>query len=311
MGVPGAILLGPQRYEPTLREAEGRIQAEGPCALITAGWQDRENDDKDIRQQLTGEVRNLRLHARSDAAFHEDRELFLAHRAKQDRLRKLQEIYRLRLDHLIDSHQELCRFQAPADLLEPAKDGLVQAIRDLELEHLVRIREIHAEFEDQWKPLERQAVARQIREIEDAVRECPVIVVAGGNVAVLLNRMRLFDIGRWVEGKWIIAWSAGAMAISERLVLFHDNPPQGTGHAELFDAGAGICTGLIPLPHARSRLRLDDKLRVSLLAQRFAPDLCMTLDDGSMLEWRDGRWTSAEHVQVLRRDGRVTPAVER
>jgi hypothetical protein len=47
-------------------------------------------------------------------------------------------------------------------------------------------------------------------------------------VAVLVNRLRLFGLGDLVADKTVFAWSAGAMAVSERVVLFHDDPPQGT-----------------------------------------------------------------------------------
>ena len=44
-----------------------------------------------------------------------------------------------------------------------------------------------------------------------------------------------------------------------------------------FDAGLGLCRGLLALPDARRRLRLEDPARVALLARRFAPDLCAAL----------------------------------
>ena len=38
---------------------------------------------------------------------------------------------------------------------------------------------------------------------------------------------------------------------------------------------------MVALPDARRRLRLDDALRVGLLARRFAPAVCLGLDDGA------------------------------
>jgi hypothetical protein len=69
------------------------------------------------------------------------------------------------------------------------------------------------------------------------------------------------------------------MAISERVLLFHDHPPQGAGNAEIFEAGLGLVRGAVFLPHASSRLALDDRTRVALLARRLSPAACLTLDD--------------------------------
>ena len=51
--------------------------------------------------------------------------------------------------------------------------------------------------------------------------------------------------------------SAGAMALSERIVLFHHHAPQGRRDAELLDAGLGIVRRRILLPHADNDLGAD------------------------------------------------------
>ena len=93
------------------------------------------------------------------------------------------------------------------------------------------------------------------------------------------------------------------MAVSERVILFHDAPPHGPGNAEVLDAGLGLAAGVVPLPHAHRRLRLDDAERVSLMARRFAPASCNALDDGATLVRRDGRWVLAPGVRRLTEDG--------
>ena len=45
----------------------------------------------------------------------------------------------------------------------------------------------------------------------------------------------------------------------------------------------------MPLPHARRRLRVDDPIRMSVLARRFAPARCLVLDDGTRVPLDDGR----------------------
>jgi hypothetical protein len=91
----------------------------------------------------------------------------------------------------------------------------------------------------------------------------------------------------------IFAWSAGAMVLGERVVLFHDHPPQGEGFAEVLESGLGLYRGLIPLPHSRRRLRLSDRVRVSLLARRFPGFRCLAMDEGSRIHWDGVRWSGA------------------
>jgi len=92
------------------------------------------------------------------------------------------------------------------------------------------------------------------------------------------------------------------MALTERVVLFHDSPPQGAGDAELLDFGLGIAPGVVVLPHARKRLRLDDPVRVSLLARRFRPAACVPLDGGDDIERIDGSWRLGR-ARTLAADG--------
>jgi hypothetical protein len=46
------------------------------------------------------------------------------------------------------------------------------------------------------------------------------LVIAGGHVASLHNRLELFDVLGLAAGKPIVAWAAGAMVLTERIVLF-------------------------------------------------------------------------------------------
>jgi peptidase E len=129
------------------------------------------------------------------------------------------------------------------------------------------------------------------------------VLVAGGHVAVLLNRLRLFGFAELARGKPIIAWSAGAMALSDRVVLFHDRPPQGAAHAEILEGGLGLIPGVVALPHAHRRLALEDPERVREFAQRFAPARCLTLEHGSLVRWHAGRVAEARDVKRLARSG--------
>ena len=130
-------------------------------------------------------------------------------------------------------------------------------------------------------------------------------------MAVLLNRMRLFQLTEELAKKPLIAWSAGAMALSERVVLFHDHAPQGRRDAELLDTGLGIVRQRILLPHARTRLDWKNTRRMALLSRRFAPAACCTLDSGSLLKFEDDRLVDAHgSVQITSKGRRqaVTPS---
>ena len=304
------LTLGPQFRAPNLREALGRASLGGPVVAITAGWQEREAELGALEEHLGQRVRDLRLYERAEAVFAQDGELQAAYRSRQNDLRQLQDLYRVRLDHAKAAAREL--FQAPDDsaLVRKARRSAIAALRRLDAEHLREIRALHGRFEVTWGAGQRPILARQLADLEQLITAAAVVCIAGGHVAVLLNRLRLFGLGRALRTRPIVAWSAGAMALAERVVLFHDHPPQGAGNAELFEAGLGLLPGAVLLPHARTRLALSDRERVALLAARFAPAHCCTLDDGDLLQWHRGRLTAAVGARRLARTGESVPALE-
>lgn len=300
-------LLGPQRFLPTLGRAVRAAGVEGTLASVTAGWQEREAEDLELHEHLEERTSNLMLYARSEEVFERDPDLFRAHRERQERLRSMQELYRLRLAHLKRAARELAAREGDPELLEPELEAAIAALRELDAHHLARIRAVNDAFDAAWRPLERPAVARHVAEIERALAGAEALAVAGGHVAILLNRLRLFGIDRLLGSRRVFAWSAGAMAVSERVVLFHDSPPQGQGNAEVLEAGLGWSVGVVALPHARRRLALDDPLRVALFARRFAPAHCLVLDDGSQVVLGEAGIRADSGVRRLTVDGRLAP----
>ncbi len=93
------------------------------------------------------------------------------------------------------------------------------------------------------------------------------------------------------------------MAISERVVLFHDDPPQGPGVSEVLDEGIGLVPGVVVFPEPEQRLHLNDAGRTGLLARRFAPALCLGFPPRSRVIVRGARLSSPQGVICLRRDG--------
>ncbi len=271
-------LLGPQRLQPIVAEILETLAPEGPLAVVTAGWQEREAEVDELAEHVRRPVTNLRLHARAEEVFLARPDVFEAHRARQNRLQELQRLYRLRLGHAVAAARELLGRDGDPAMIEPERDAALEALRTLDDHHMARVAEIHHDFEHQHGARVRKALAGHRREIRAVLRRTSALAIAGGHVAVLLNRLRLFGIAGMVEELPIVAWSAGAMTLAERVVLFHDRPPQGAGHAELLDLGLGLAPGLVPLPHARARLRLEDQARVALLARRLAPAVPIALD---------------------------------
>ena len=122
-------------------------------------------------------------------------------------------------------------------------------------------------------------------------------------MAILLDVLRLFDFPTLLSGRALACWSAGAMALSERVVLFHDSPPQGGGSAEVLETGLALVPGLLPLPHARDRLKLDDAERVALFALRFRPLLCTPFDEGDVALWDGARWRAQNGTRRMSDEG--------
>jgi len=311
--MPPVVLLGPQRFARTLGEAVREAGLSGPLALVTAGWQEREGEDGELREHLERagtRTENLRLWERCEALLATDPELAAAHRERQERLRALQEVYALRLAHAKAAARELFAREGPPALLEPERRHAIEAVRALDEHHLRRVRELRREMEESHRPRRRPAVAREIAAVRREVERAAGVAIAGGHVAVLLNRLRLLGLDRMLRDRPLFAWSAGAMAVAERVVLFHDFPPQGAGDAELLDAGLGLCRGVVPLPHARRRLRLADPVRVALLARRLAPAAVLALDDGARVTTGEEGWRARGGVAQLTAEGAVVPLEE-
>ncbi|MFO0672612.1 MAG: Type 1 glutamine amidotransferase-like domain-containing protein [Polyangiaceae bacterium] len=306
------VLLGAQRVNPSLGEAVSALGISGKIAIVSAGWQERESEDEELVQHLDGRAVNLKLHARADDVFRGDPELGAAYRARQQQLHQRQDFYRVRLEHALDAdHTIRARRPSPA-LLEEESEVSNAAIRGLDDRHLARCLELHRDFDAKWNVGERPVVARHRREVAELVAGTDAIAIAGGHVATLINRLTLFGIADLVGTRALFAWSGGAMVVTERIVLFHDDPPQGPGASEVLDAGLGLVPGVVALPAPEQRLRYDQKERVSGMVRRFAPAACLALPARSYVTWQDGRATAASGVIELLADGSNAPlTVER
>lgn len=279
---PGVVLLGPQR-QPTLDEVVQSLDLEGPYATITAGWQEREPDDEELDALLDGQSINLNLYGRWLDVLERDPEYALADRRLHDVLDEVQDLYLLRLDYGLDAVAVLQQRPGSAVLRAAAVAEAVAAVRELDAAHLVRVGEINSEFYEQWPPHERPVIAEHRNTVGRLLDGVAALVVAGGHVGILTAAMHLFNVAAGLAAP-VIAWSAGAMALAEEVVLFHDRAVQGPGNPEVHGRGLSVLRGVVPLPHASARLLLDDADRMGVFAQRFAPARCVLLDAGSRVD---------------------------
>lgn len=302
-GTKAVVLLGAQRFDPTLRAAIDELGVTGKIATITAGWQEREADDDDLTEHLDGRDVNLMLHERAEQVFREDAEFLAAHRERQALLRLRQDFYRVRLEHALDAAYVIGKRSAPSAILDDESRTSIEAIRNIDALHLDRCARDRQEFEARMRPSERPALQRHRKEIEAILADCEAIAIAGGHVASLLNRLELFGIGELAGGKTIFAWCGGAMVVTERVVLFHDSPPQGTGAPEVLDAGLALVGEVVAFPQPEFRLALDDRERLRLLARRFAPAQCVALPSRSRVTWMKTGPSSLRGAFAIREDG--------
>jgi hypothetical protein len=301
-------VLGPQRRQRTLNQALAALGLDGSAriATVTAGWEEREDEDQELHEHLWQRSVNLRLYERSEQALRQDHELRAGIRWRTERLREVQELYRIRVAHALEAARELFRREPrrnAADLLAQERAGAIETLRRLDAEHEAIVGGIREEFIARWKPFDRPSVVRQRAEVERELADCRVVCVAGGHVAILLDVLRLFDFPRLCAERALVSWSAGSMALSERVVLFHDRPPQGQGSAEVLETGLGLVRGILPLPHAHHRLQLDDPRKMALLALRFQPLLAIPLDPGARLVHDGVGWRGLEGTKKVTPEG--------
>jgi len=276
-------LLGPQR-QPTLDNVVTALDDHLHFATVTAGWQEREPDDTELDTLLGNRTVNLNLYGRWLDIQEQDREFAsaeLEHRTYLDELRLL---YLLQLESAGGSVNLLAtRNGDRPEAISAALDDARAVIRLLDDSHTARVRAADQEFDEQLRPAERPAIARHLAQVRDILDHAGALVVAGGHVGVLLRGLRLFRVADAVPDV-VIAWSAGAMALTDRVVLFHDRTPQGPSPSEIYGDGIGLIPGLVLLPHARRRLRIDNPVRMATMAKRFEPATCVVLDDGVRLD---------------------------
>lgn len=300
------ILLGPQRPVTNLGDVVAKAGlGDGPVAVISAGWQEAEGDIEDVHALVNRPLVDLELYHRADRIFAADDKLHSAYRERQELLKDLQRLYRVRLRHHMLAARQLQKSDANTNLLATEQRHAISQLRALDRHHFNRVEAIHARFDDAISIDSSAILAENQAEIEKILHSCETVLLTGGNVVVLLNRLRLFRLPGLLASKNLVAWSAGAMVLSEKVVLYHDRTPQGRRDPEVLGRGAGVLPGCIFLPDAGRRLRTKDAVRIELFCRRFAPVTSLTLDSGEMLRFDGEKLAAAEGVKRLSRSGKL------
>jgi hypothetical protein len=218
-----------------------------------------------------------------------------------DVLAELADLYLLRLDYALQAVYALQRRTSGSAL-----DEAVAGVQSLDAAHLAHVNEVRGEFFDRLRPHDRPVIALHRAEVADLLGSAAALVIAGGDVGVLAEVLHLFNVAAALRSP-VIAWSAGAMALADRIVLFGDRSAHGPGHPEVYGSGLSVVRAVVLLPHAKARLLLDDTPRMAVFARRFAPARCVLLEAGTRMELSDGLPAGA---RVLGEDGHVTSVGE-
>ncbi|MDX1460799.1 MAG: Type 1 glutamine amidotransferase-like domain-containing protein, partial [Xanthomonadales bacterium] len=258
-----------------------------------------------VEREVGRGLRDLHLYRRAEQVFSGDPSLVEAYRARQDRLIRLQRLYRQRLRQLVSAAIDLYALQGEPALLTPERRHAISQLRSLDAHHVARVRAIHAEFEADFDPVINPLLARHVAEISSILDGCAGLLITGGNVAVLLNRMRLFGIGSRLDSIPVVGWSAGAMVLTERIVLFHDKLPRRRRDAEILSPGFGLLPGWVFLPDAAHRLDHDDVLALDVMARRFQPARCVLLDNGVHMVCDGQQPLAGQALRSIERGGRI------
>ncbi|MFN8099780.1 MAG: hypothetical protein U0Q21_15995 [Dermatophilaceae bacterium] len=307
------ILLGPQRFTIRATAALRSLDTDGPVAVINPGWEEREDATGELDAALDHRSVHLRLFHRFTDVLEKDSTFAAAGVRLRDRHDELTALYRLRLEHTLDGvyavqrrlphHPARARHSQAGAALRDA----VGEVRRIDDWYLARLRDLHAEFAHDSAMATSEVIGWHREELRAILSGCVAVVLPGGNVGSLLRALRLFSV-RIPAATPVVAWSAGAMVLTDRIALFHDFGPEGAREAELLDRGLGRIGEVVAFPHARRRLRLDDRARCAVLAMRFGDERCLLLDDGAWIEiGADGILPPG--ARVLGTDGLVATAV--
>ena len=326
LGVARSHILDPSHRDPAVRKSRKVL-------LVTAAWQQEEFNEAHLKNHLYAwgvapviagaveeNVQNLSLYHEFDKFVASEPGLGGRYRAKQASVQLVSRLYRRSTRagvELLEAQLGEIKAEFPevglAELLdeEPSPDRWGH--RDFSREEIAnRLKRIQKN--DSWlircldrieetfardsalkgNPLwqkKREVMARRIR-------ESATIVIYGGHLPVLINRLHFFDLAPVFEealgnGTTIVARSAGTMVLGDRIVVYHDDHVDRHHTFELLGRGMGLVSRVLVLPRHVQRIRQDSCDHLAFLARRFGQRVCVGLEDKSLLlmetVWSEGQ----------------------
>lgn len=310
------FLLGPQRPSPNLGDALARIPGDGPIVTITAGWRLDERETDALHAVVGPEAVHLPLYQWFEECMEDMPATRERYRQRQQQLIRVKELYRVRLHRALEAVRTLIEQMDDApELVEHQLELAVADVRRIDRQFVDHSKSLFASYADVSRPWELPEVAARRKESAALLSSAKAILIAGGHVAVLRNRLLFFGVHQqlfqaWLQNTAVVAWGAGAMVLTDPIVLFYDDPPDGPSHPEILDSGLALVQDTVVLPDAEKRLRLNDAMRVRLLAGRFRPHRCIAMENGAFLESVDGTFVQRGPrgtASILEPSGEVVP----
>ena len=311
---PRAVVLGPQPGRISLGPGlEALDLPPGPVAAITVGWRETEPVLKEVERELERLGRGaapLHIGERVGRVFGRDAELAEAHRALQEGLLAEERLYGARLRRAVETAHEIARLTVAGRYGAPYAEEAWRAILAADRFHVERHRVLWQEFREAVRLAERPAIREEKDEVERLLAGSAAVVLTGGHVAVIRNRLLLLGLADALSRLPVLTWSAGAMVLTPRVVLFHDRLPGGSARPEILGEGLSLLPGLAVFPDARLRLDLEDRQSLGELSGRVAPDRAVLLDPGDAIHWDGSRWSSPAGIRVLSDEGAIETVPE-
>jgi hypothetical protein len=280
-------ILGPQRGAPNLPDIVQNQYPDAKIAVVSAGWRHEESQLRPLARDLQRPLELLPLYQWFDELGRKEPGLSKEHSFRQKKIKTYKDIYRLRLKYGMDFLTEIKKkhVQNPSAFAEDLQMAQ-NDIQRIDLDAIDRLQRIRSSFPNLLTPWTHPSATPFHEEIKETLAQCDVLLITGGHVAILRNRMFFFGLTELLhsflnEGKTIIAWSAGAMTLCEQIVLYYDDPPDGEGIAEVLDTGFSLMPKTLLFPHAQQRLRIHDNGRIGDLTQRFSDFQCFTLEQNT------------------------------
>ena len=205
-------ILGPQRPSPNLPNIIERHLPDGPLAVITAGWRIDEIDISALERDLNRPLYLLPLYGWFDRLGAKEPELASLHSERQIKIKSYKKVYNLQLRAAFDLWTKIAELaeENPELYSMDEKDALA-AVRITDRRAIERQDLIRKEFDQLNTPWTHTVTMPYHDKIKNTLKKCRGLIIAGGHVAVLRNRLFFFGRDKLLpeciaDGKTMFAW---------------------------------------------------------------------------------------------------------